>query len=281
MTTHAPGYTFNASALGAGGVFDRGGRRTVIPSLASVALAPTGGEGSAVVDNYDCEGVAFTRAESRVAGYRLGTSSNLYTTFCDIYVTNLSVFDRFRVALLHGTVTSTRDIDDDESRFELHAMFRGVELDGKEIIPQLDVELCSRSSYSAIAGRILDNSADGPADKTALERLRSGVERREPIQTTIVRELACSRPLTTRGNMLDVEDFGTVHFGELLLKPGRRRLNLLRFELGTLPAPQPDHSTDDGKKMYAMAMMSTSSTLSGTLTVGSGDGNGAPVWPHG
>jgi hypothetical protein len=163
-------------------------------------------------------------------------------------------------------------------------MFRGVELDGEEIIPQLNLELCSRSSYSAIAGRILDSHAEASTDKGALERLRRGVERREPIQTTIVRELSCSgRALTARDNMLDVDGFGTVHFGELLLKPGRRRLNLLRFELGTPPRPPvaPDRSEGDGQRMYAMAMSSTISPLSGTLTVGSGDGNGAPVWPHG
>ena len=274
-----PGYTFNASALGAGGLIDRAGHRTVIPSLASVALAPTGGEGSAVVDNYDCDGLAFTRAESRVAGYRLGSSSSLFTTFCDIYITNLSVFDRFRVALLHGTVTSTRDVNDDESRFEIHAMFRGVEIDGQEVVPQLDLELCSRSSYGAITDRMLESASKG-AESSGAARLRRGVERREPVQTSVVRELA-GGPLSTKGNALPMPGLGVVHFGELLLKPGRRRLNLLRFEFGGAPQPAPPPQPAGEGKMMAMMALSSSSPLSGSLTVGSGDGNGAPVWPHG
>jgi len=45
-------YVFNASAIGLGGVLTSP-KRKVIPSLASVALAPTGGEGVGIVTNYD------------------------------------------------------------------------------------------------------------------------------------------------------------------------------------------------------------------------------------
>ncbi|MEA2464440.1 MAG: hypothetical protein QOJ98_2187, partial [Acidobacteriota bacterium] len=51
-------YTFNASALGVGGFYDRDGRRFTIPSLASVALAPTGGEGTATVQDHNQHGIA-------------------------------------------------------------------------------------------------------------------------------------------------------------------------------------------------------------------------------
>src|SRR5436309_13821209 len=77
-------YVFNASAIGLGGVLTSP-KRKVIPSLASVALAPTGGEGSSIVTNYDDgDGISFDRAETRVWGS--SHSGNIYATRADVMV---------------------------------------------------------------------------------------------------------------------------------------------------------------------------------------------------
>ena len=273
-------YTFNASALGLGGVLHHGRRKTVIPSLASVALPPTGGEGSALVENYDRNGISFTRAESRVAGYPI--RDTYFTTYSDILVTNLSVFDRFTVAVMHLTVASSRDTRHDETQFSLHAMYRGVAIDGDEVVPDLDIDLCVNSDYDRLAGELAGEvEPDLAAVDEKKKRLLAGIGRREPIRSSLIRSLQI-RPRDgnydveqRKGNVLRVPGFATIHFGELLVKPGRRRVNLLRFEFsGRIEA---DHL--EAVPAARLEALESHADGGGTLTVGSGDGNGAPVWP--
>lgn len=299
-------YTFNASALGMGGVLVYNDTPVLIPSIASVALAPTGGEGASMAENYNQHGISFTRAESRVIGYR--TSDKYYTTYSDIYVTNLALFGRMSVAMMQATVTSTRNEDTDEADFELHAMYRGVEVDNREIMPRLDIDICSRSSYQQLTEAYLKRLGATAGSKCVdprVERIRKGLERREPIRTSIVaglesRDGAAIQKNGDAPNVLRVPNFGKVYFGELLVKPGRRRVNLLRFDFNngtrrSMDAPDHDGGVDfDPKQMVRKTMSFLArdgrdsditppppSPDSGTLTVGSGDGNGAPVWPNG
>ncbi|HEY0157171.1 MAG TPA: hypothetical protein VGF28_07790 [Thermoanaerobaculia bacterium] len=286
-------YTFNASALGVGGYFVRDGKKVLVPSLASVALAPGGGEGWSRVTNYDQDDISFTHAESRVAGY--ATSPRRFTTYSDILITNLSVWSTFQVAMLHATVTSTRDLDsDDEAQFHLQATYRGVEVDGCEIIPELDIDICHASRYQALAEAetaLLDSRRAATTEQVeALARRRKAMQRGEPIRTTLLRDLQKGRRGEHLGkagrNVLVVPNFASVHFGELLVKPGRRRVNLLRFDFGTrLPAfAEGDiagfaaEGSDTVLTEFATRALSQNS---GTLAVGSGDGNGDPVWPRG
>src|SRR3954447_2085574 len=89
-------YVFNASAIGLGGVLTSP-KRKVIPSLASVALAPTGGEGSGIVTNYDeGDGISFDYAETRVFG--TSQPDNIYATRADVTINNLNVLNQLQVA---------------------------------------------------------------------------------------------------------------------------------------------------------------------------------------
>jgi hypothetical protein len=279
-------YTFNASALGFGGLLQQGRRKIVIPSAASVALSPTGGEGSSLIENYDSHGITCTRAESRVAGY--SSRSTLYTTYSDILITNLSVFNRLTVSLMHLTVASTRDTRNEESSFSLHAMYRGVVLDGDEIVPELDLDMCVNSDYKRLAETIRDRqsaaiSAKQPPAHDQSNELVRAIDRREPIRSSVVRSIEirpgddCGEIEQRNGNVLSVPGFAKMHFGELLVKPGRRRVNLLRFQFAPNSAMEMDHL-----ESVAMSALESheSSHGGGTLTVGSGDGNGAPVWPR-
>jgi hypothetical protein len=69
--------------------------------------------------------------------------------------------------------------------------------------------------------------------------------------------------------VLNVPGLGKIFFGELLIKRGRRRLNLLRFEFAPPPADRPD-----------LAALSPHRADSGMLSIASGDGNGEPIWPR-
>jgi hypothetical protein len=273
-------FMYNASALGLGGVIDNAdGTRTIISSLASVALAPTGGEGCAIVENYShCSGISFSRAESRVVGYE--TADEQHTTYTDIFVTGLSVFERFKVALMQVTMTSTHNATDTDSSFDLRAMYRGVEVDGEEIIPAIDFELCSASTYDDFANKMLRNRPEVARQFAVKETelTEALVQRRAPFVGSIVSSLYSRKDSLVRGNgnKVFVPGIGTARFGEFLVKPGRRRINLLRFTFGN---PEMHEQPMNGR-----AMLLSDTTLAGgggSLTVGSGDGNGVPIWPHG
>jgi len=285
-------FTFNASALGLGGVLRTGGRDIVVPSLASVALAPTGGEGSSLVENYDRDGIAFTRAESRVAGYEIST--DFFATYSDIFITNLRVLDTVKVALLQATITSTRHIDADESQFELHAMYRGIQVGDDEIEPELNIDICARYTYEELTSAMKEaipqaelKEAELPDATSDAAKLLKVIKNRDDIRTTIVKNLqhrkGKSGAIALKNNQLIVRNFGSVHFGELLVKPGRRRVNLMRFELD--PKQQlPKQRAVAFSELQSLDVQSletlTSGSTSGSLTVGSGDGNGSPIWPR-
>ena len=261
-------YAFNASALGLGGVLTSGSVRTTIPSLASVALAPTGGEGSSVVENYNCHGISFTRAESRVFGTDL--SEGVYTTYADVYITNLTIFDRLRIALMGATVTSTRNVENGESLFEVRVTYRGISAEGNEVIPVLDYNLCNAPTYGDFVNA-LNGEVDRYADSFGVQpaALRSALQAtpaQEPLAGTLVSDyrIPADCGIVRSGSAIVVPGIGRAHFGEFLFKPGRRRVNLLRLKLGAF---------EEG----AVALEAVGD--GGDLTAGSVEGNGTPPIP--
>lgn len=256
-------FSYDASALGLGGAFTRNGQRVVIPSIASVALSPTGGNGAAVVEGYDRDGISFSSAISTVAGFESGT--DIYTTDISIRMTDLSLFGQLRIALLTADITSTRAVGQKEGTFRMRAAYHGVQIADGELIPLVDVSIGELPAYEDYGRRLLASPSVTASGADAQQRLSEAVERGEPLSTSIVtavqrRPLGAVAGTNHSGNAVPVDGLGLVHFGELIVKRGRRRVNLLRVRFG-------DGATD-GR-----------TSDSGSLTVASGDGNGAPVWP--
>jgi hypothetical protein len=256
-------YAFNATALGLGGVIERGHATTIIPSLGSIVLSPTGGEGSSEIRNYDCNDISFSTMQTRVGGYRV--AAGLYSTYSDILISNLNVFNRIRVGLMQLTLTSTRKVDQPEPRFEIRASYRGVSVDDEEVIPELDMDMCSYETYE----QFLRSAQETPA--LIAEKLNQTVDAvtaltKEPapvVRGSIISNIAkpMGSKLAHRRNNVHVPGLGKLVFGELLLKQGRRRVNLLRLEIGD---PTLESAVMD----------------SGSVVMASGEGNGTPVWPN-
>lgn len=282
-------FTFNASALGAAGVIERGGVVTTIPSLASVALAPTGGEGRSVVANYFSEELEFAHAETRVYGRQVDDKPS-FTTSTYVLIAGLRVFDRLRVAEMRATVTSTRGFeDDDDHDFLLDLSYTGIELDGRQLLPKIDVCLGSLRRYDQLGqvlkpGR-LPQGLTAPRDvKSLAQRFNASspaelaglLGARKPVQGTIVESIEGWGPKAVSPSLF-VSGLGTVRFGEFMLKPGSRRLNLLRINFGT-PA-----GSAAPKKMMKSASLSKRSSQTdftgGSMTMGSVEGNGTPIGP--
>ena len=278
-------YDYNASALGLGGVLKHhNGATTVIPSLASVRLAPTGGEGSAEVSNYDKDGVSFSTAHSSVRGY--DSEYRTFTTTSEVYMTNLNLFGRLQVAILESSISSTRDVfengeltaqaDPDNARFSMKASILGLKIDGVEVIPKFDFELSACSTYALFTDRISGDGLGTYAQQFGVEEeaLQTALTAQvQPIRASFVSDLQhvpTSQFGPRRGFKLPVKNFGTVHFGELVVRAGHRHVNMLRIEFDSAPSSM-FAGAGDGDAVASPA--------GGWMTVVNHDSNGAPTWP--
>jgi hypothetical protein len=305
-------FTYNASACAAGGVIQRrNGEFVVIPSLASVALAPTGGEGVTAQHNFGSEAVSFSYAETRVFGREV--SESVYTTETNVYITNLRVFDILSIAMLSATVTSTRKVDrkyeDDDHAFDLEATYHGVEVRDPrdrtrrhQIGPKVDLAVKSLKRYKHLS-ELVDSKPGGEfrahdgtpllpcSDTPAMlerfnaknaETLKKAIGETKPILGALVEDVEGEIPAESavvrkqKLHKVFIPGLGTVRFGELMLKPGRRRVNLLRIELvkNELFARQESDEPADGEEL-----LTPSGYQGGSLVMGSVEGNGSPLYP--
>jgi hypothetical protein len=276
-----PDFTYNASALGAGGVIERGNVTYTVPSLGSVALAPTGGEGRTVVSNYFSEELSFSHAETRVFGRKTGNDT--FTTSSYVLIKNLRVLDKLAVGEMHAVVTSERGMTGgDDHAFEVEASYDDVRVGNRKVIPHIDVVLSQLRTYEQLGellvGRKAARDPQGLAKRfnaSSPDELVRVIGQKKPVQGSLVETVEGYEPKPCAPTIF-VPGLGTVRFAELMIKPGRRRLNLIRIMFG------PRKNGHDGEQPIMMAMAEEgpeSGPTGGSMTLGSGEGNGAPVEP--
>jgi len=91
-------------------------------------------------------------------------------------------------------------------------------------------------------------------------------------------------PRGQNGFHVDVKGIGRAHLAEVLIKPGRRRLTLMRLELSGRTMP---HMGSDGADLATAAAQTKDAVLltrsgpggDGSMSVGSVEGNGTNTWP--
>jgi len=279
-------YVFNASAIGLGGVITSP-KRKVIPSLASVALAPTGGEGSGLVTNYDDgDGISFDRAETRVFG---SSNGQIYATRADVMINNLDVFHQLQVESMWATVTSIREVLDDGSvrdrKFTFQAEYLGVRVNGKEVDVPVDTKLFDDNpSFEEFVTAL--GSSDmaeyrkliGFDDTDVKSLVRSSKGKAD--EAVSGRSICCTAvsPKGRSGFHVPVKGLGTAHLAEALIKHGHRRLTLLRLELAPRGFP---HAGSDGTpdSMTKDVVLLSRGLGDGSMTIGSVEGNGTNTMP--
>jgi hypothetical protein len=290
-------FTFNASALGVGGVIERGDVITTIPSLASVALAPTGGEGKSVVSNYFSEEFEFAHAETRVYGRQIvgDDGKPLFTTSTYVLLKNLRIFDRIRIGEMRSTVTSRRGLDGDlDHEFEIMVSYKQVRIGKADVEPRIDKDFLEKvKRYKDLEG-LMTPGRSVNAEQTELAGRFNGspgdlaklVREKRPVQGSVVAGIDGLVERKLHPSKVTIPGFGTVRFGELMLKPGRRRLNLLRINFG----PEKTFGgqlQQEGAMPQAFVMapgaldedLFSKDPTGGSMTFGSGEGNGTPIGP--
>jgi hypothetical protein len=303
-----PQFTYNASALGAGGVIERDGGRvvTTIPSIASVALPPTGGEGKTVVSNYYSEELEFSHAETRVYGRKTRSKpgEEEFTTSTYVLIRGLRVFDKLRIGQMRATVTSTRGMDWEEDHpFQLDVSYTDVRIGTDKVIPSIDVTLRDLRRYEQLNDFLPELEGYGSDQRKSISpyvhglakrfnaktpkgmlELAQRIRERRVVQGSVVEQL----PEIKEGPVVYIPGLGTAYFGELMIKPGRRRLNLLRIDLGKPGDDTPRDSDDESVRATPMAFMGApapmgdelpTDDLGGSMTMGSVEGNGTPIGP--
>ncbi|HET8774176.1 MAG TPA: hypothetical protein VFP80_10310 [Thermoanaerobaculia bacterium] len=296
-----PIYTFHASAIALGGVVNNPSR-TMIPSLASVALAPTGGLGTTVVTSYDRDGVRFDTAYSAVRGEMI--AEDVYSTVAEVAIDNLTVFDTLHVDALRASVRSRRDLNgDDDAEITFHAEYAGLFVNDFEIAPQLDLELFEKApTYEKFLAEVTEVNwgLRKKAKKCYRERFEwrdgdvpsPGALANRPVRASVARSFVAKPKLPCcTGYTLSIPKFGRIRLGEVVLKPGQRRLSLLQIDFNKKEGFNRFDGGSTGetegvqRQVQAFALEShdsdTTSTgpHSGTITIASVEGNGTPIWP--
>lgn len=300
-------FTYNASSLAVGGKLKINGRQVIVPSLASVALSPTGGEGWSEIVNYHNEdGISFSHAQSYVVGFA-NAAENEFTTISEVRVSGLNVFDRLKIDWLEARVES-RHVLRQESTFNVQVSYRNVVVDDIEVAPVIDVDLASSAydTFGALETKLLGDTY-GYAERFEMEKgdlvntladpMKPQLRASLTSHINMVRRDPMTKAATTsvapyKGHSLLVPKFGRAHFAEYLVKPGRRRVTLLRLELDDmeqfvkeeeenknlvfhadkLQSPMP------GRNAIVFANAAGADSFSGSLALASVDGNGSPPW---
>lgn len=313
-------FTFHANTLGFGGQIDKPGLKPLfLPSQASLTLPPSGGFGESSVNNYAEDGVSFYRAESRVFGSSF--NDTIFKTYANVTVLGLDIQGRIQADVLSTTVTSINERKNGcttESRISFDATMVGLVIDGQPIDVEFDPEPFRRygtfdefvQSFKGLDEQQMTERAaayNWPIDEcqTRVEggrkefhipkRCSTGLRASLLRSTTPTLAPGLIHGVTRQGFSIEVSGLGLVHIGEVLLKAGRRRINLLRVELGKTLGDLPMKrvsmaSGGDEPRMLAVGMTEGSADLvilngggggldGGGYTFASGEGNGTDFLP--
>ncbi|HXA20093.1 MAG TPA: hypothetical protein VN380_24160 [Thermoanaerobaculia bacterium] len=286
-------FAFNASAVAFGGRIHQPSC-DVIPSQASVALAPSGGEGYQTVRNFDYKGIiTFDEASVYVAGSEHGDIRN---ALASVTIKNLNVLNLLHADLLSSRITSRHVAGEEEGEITFHGTSaENLRIGGRPVKVNFNADFYSRyptyATLNAALGRVAGDMAADDGDvrrlieedahkmtmsatsssqesalaqsqsKTVAQLLadqfcwdpatfRNGVpEDRGWIQCSLAdsidgidvvdeayikdsAQLRSRYPIRRQGYIVKVAEFGSIKIGELIIKPGERRLNLLRFQFG-------------------------------------------------
>jgi hypothetical protein len=274
-------FAYHASAVAFGARFELPDN-SIIPSQASAALAPTGGDGYETVTNFNYKGIiTFDEASVYVTGSEHGTVRN---TMASVTIKNLNVLNVLHADRLSSRITSSHAADEEEgaitflgtsadnltiagkpvgvnfnydfySRYATHEkLASALAKPGQNDVPGMeqlvaedaakchcDIEVSRRKTLAQLlADRFCWNpiglEKGAPNDAKVIHcSLVDSIDGIDAVDDKTFNDSALRRanyPVCRQGYVIKVAEFGTIKIGELIIKPGERRLNLLRFDFG-------------------------------------------------
>jgi hypothetical protein len=231
----------------------------IIPGQASVSLSQAGGESYSVVRNFDWKGIFhFDEASSYVTG---SYDHGAFNTLATVTVRGLNIANMITADHVIARVSSRHE-PDEEGRFgegSLHlagSSIRGLNIAGTSLDAPLDfAQIDGDRTFDDLKAALAPPPPQPPAS-TASEPPPPGDVRpprpRPKAMSLVMGPRSCHPFTLDEHGGIQVPEFGTIYLATVILKPGYRRISMLRAELGC--------------------------PIGGTVEACGGEGNGGDVW---
>ena len=212
-------------------------------SIASTALAITGGVASARETNYKYRDIlSFSLAETHLIGHET-TEQGVHNTLTTTTIEGLNVMNVLMADRIVLRMASRHFMDDAEAAHT----FVGSHIENLRI-----------------GGHAVDINYDSSvlAEWDTFSKAKAGFQKRRPdrqdlashtLPMSIVTAVSAPPGMVTEGNRIDFPEFGSIYLGEVFIKDGQRRITMMRLALGC--------------------------PVRGDVTIADGDGNGQPINP--
>ncbi len=263
-------YFYHAYTIGVGGFVASDGERQNIESAGSAVLPITGGGGHTRHSGYcffrcgkNSGGNFYLRVDdiqSEVVGYEHadGYTTRARTTLRGLDINGVVKADLVESAL-ESQHTSVACEKKDEPRISvLDSRFVNLTVSGVPVEPTRSEVFDRYPTYGGLRA-LVDGASDENEQARALRpRLRAAslmdlpeggdapppyvvdlsrrYVRSDLIRCSIFDTLDTGGRLETHGYSISIPDFGRVFLGEVLVTHGMKRLNMIRFDLGCVPA---------------------------------------------
>jgi hypothetical protein len=243
-------FLYHASAHAYSGHFVRP-ENVLIEAQAGVTLPSSGGQHTAHVENFRHGAlVSFDRAASQVCGSeKIEDGKTIHTTLVTTAIEKLNILNMVTADRVVARLASSFEPGAKESKIvTVGTRFENLRVAGCHIDVKLDHEFFLKlDTFEAARNEFASNeefrkmSADPFDPKPGPSTIgRDGI-----IHCTLVKELHPPKCCGVthyghRGHVLVVPEFGKVYLAELMLQHARKRLTMIRIELGS---PQGGGST--------------------------------------
>jgi hypothetical protein len=223
-------YLYHASALALAGEIRRP-LQQLITSQAAVSLPVIGGVSNAEVKGFDLKGiVSFRRAYAEASG-SFDTRRKSHDSSVRVVVEELNVFDVVTVDRVVARLSGQFFDGESEPRIvPTGTYFENFRISGQPVDIKLSKFFEEHNTFAEF--------------EKAYPKLDSDLFRKRPhrqpgsggvYRVSLVEDLnpPAARSLTSNGSALQIPDFGRIHIAEFFVERSRRRLNMLRLELGS------------------------------------------------
>lgn len=254
MASNPKRYVYHAHGHALSGQFDRPFTDTV-GAQSAASLPITGGHGSASVKDFSYKNLlSFKAANTQVTGSQ--DESGNHTSMVSICVEGLNVMDVVTADRIVARIACHHQPGDDEPSTAISGShFDNLKIAGTPVTVDIDHDLFQRiDTFDATLKEIDKNKH---FKQKALDPFYTGKLLKKPAREgtllcSCVGSLTAVPGTTQEGHWYVVPQFGTVYLGEVVSQFQKRRLTMLRIELG--------------------------SPVHGVVTALDGQGNGVP-WP--
>jgi len=228
-------FFYSASAVGLSGAVSQP-TAIQIPSQAGSVLGPSGGTGTSQVAHFASGSlVSFTQASTEVAGFR--DDNGFYQTLARVNVEGLDIIGVVKVDRISCQLTAqTNDQQAEHLILASETKVENFRVNGKPVSFTWEPSLLTQfSTYRSVLDRAQSDKAFRKRNIIGFEDAEEGSSRdRPPILCTIVREIESQgAPVKVDRSGIEIEDFGRLFIGEMLIRPESRSLTMLRFQLGS------------------------------------------------